>query len=67
MRPEARRGRRKMSEEKYKHENELDCEVTVYEGAHNTCDQTHDESQKMQATKKDTSSKEKRIKDNYHI
>lgn len=56
-----------MSAEKFEHEDELDCEVTVFEGAHNTCDQTHDESQKMQATEKGTSSKEEPIKDNYNI
>jgi len=56
-----------MSEEKFEHEDELDCEVTVFEGAHNTCDQSEDESQKMKATEKSTSSKERPIKDIYNI
>ncbi len=56
-----------MSEEKLEPKDELDCEVTVFEGAHNTCDQTDDKSQKTQTAQKDSASKEKLIKDNYNI
>lgn len=33
-----------MKDEKNKHDEELDCQVTVYDGAHNTCDMVEEES-----------------------
>jgi hypothetical protein len=56
-----------MSADKHEHKDELDCEVTVFEGAHNTCDQTDDESHKKQTAEKTTASNEEPVKDNYHI
>ena len=59
-RPEARRRRIKMSKEKFEHEEELDCEVTVFEGAHTTCEKIEDESSKERTAEKKNSSKAKK-------
>lgn len=56
-----------MSEEKFEHKDELDCEVTVFEGAHTTCDPTEEKSQRKQPAEKAAPSKEKQIKDNHNI
>jgi hypothetical protein len=64
---EARIRRIKMSKNKTDDKNELDCEVTVFDGAHNTCDQTEGDAGKKQTADRSTASKEKEIKDNYNI
>ena len=56
-----------MKEDKFEHKNELDCEVTVFEGAHSTCDKTENNSDQKQETQKEESAKEIRIKDDYYI
>ncbi len=56
-----------MSKNKSDNKNELDCEVTVFDGAHNTCDQTEGDAPKKQTADRSTGSKEKEIKDNYNI
>ena len=33
-----------MNHKKYVHDDELDCQVTVYDGAHNTCDMVEEAS-----------------------
>lgn len=44
-----------MNDPKHKHENdaELDCEVTVQEGSHMTCDMIEKESDKEEKTKEE--------------
>ncbi len=56
-----------MSKNKSEAKDELDCEITVFEGAHNTCDQTEGDAPKNQTAERSTASKEKEIKDNYNI
>ena len=56
-----------MSKEKFEHKDELDCEVTVFEGAHSTCEKSGDESSKRRPPKKSRISGEEDIKDNYMI
>jgi hypothetical protein len=56
--PEKRRI--KMRKEKFEHKEELDCEVTVFEGAHTTCEKIEDESSKKRTVKKYNSSKGKK-------
>ncbi len=56
-----------MSKDKSDYKEELDCEVTVFEGAHNTCDQTEGDTPQKQTTERATASKEEPIKDNYNI
>ena len=56
-----------MNPEKFEHKGELDCEVTVFEGAHSTCDQTEEESQQKYAGVKKESNRQAPIKDNYNI
>lgn len=56
-----------MSTEKSDHKDELDCEVTVFDGAHNTCDQTEGDSPEKQTADRSTASKEKEMEDNYNI
>ena len=48
-----------MSEKKFEHKDELDCEVTVFKGAHTTCDELDDDSAVSSAPKKTDSGKEK--------
>ena len=56
-----------MSADKFEHKDELDCEVTVFEGAHNTCDPSAENSPRNKAAQKTAPSKEMQIKDNYNI
>jgi hypothetical protein len=56
-----------MSKKKFEHKDELDCEVTVFEGSHSTCENTEDESPKKRILKKDNPSGQEHIKDNYMI
>ena len=42
-----------MSKEKFEHKNELDCEVTVFEGAHTTCEKIEDADTDAAGGKKD--------------
>ncbi|MGD8342553.1 MAG: hypothetical protein PVI38_00050 [Desulfobacterales bacterium] len=56
-----------MSEDRSDYKDELDCEVTVFEGAHNTCDQTEKDSPKKKTGAKAPASKKEHIKDNYNI
>jgi hypothetical protein len=49
----SRKKEKKMSREKFEHKDELDCEVTVFEGAHTTCDQIEDDSTGAPGAKKD--------------
>jgi hypothetical protein len=42
-----------MSEKKRKKDKELDCEITVNEGAHMTCDMTEEESKKKEEKQPD--------------
>jgi hypothetical protein len=56
-----------MNNEKFEHKDELDCEVTVFDGSHTTCDKVEDESPKEHAAPKKTSSKKMEIKDNHNI
>ena len=56
-----------MSKEKFEHKNELDCEVTVFEGAYTTCDEIKDESLKKRKALKDKSSTEEKAAENYDI
>ena len=65
--PEAMKRSIKMSINKPEYNDELDCEVTVFEGAHNTCDQTEESSPQHRTAEKATASKEEPIKDNYNI
>jgi hypothetical protein len=48
-----------MSSKKFEHKDELDCEVTVFEGAHTTCDKTEDADAKAVASKKSRSRRRK--------
>lgn len=41
-----KRGNLKMNDEKKENQEELNCEVTVYDGAHNTCDMVAEDSGK---------------------
>ena len=50
-----------------KRKNELDCEITVFEGAHNTCDQTEGEGSENHTAEKSTPSKDEPKADNYNI
>ncbi len=52
---------------KDKHDADLDCEITVFEGAHNTCDQTEGDDPHNQTAEKASPSIEAPIKDNYNI
>ncbi|MDX1708238.1 MAG: hypothetical protein R3274_06535 [Desulfobacterales bacterium] len=52
---------------KEEHKADLDCEITVFEGAHNTCDQTEGGDPNNQTAEKASPSKEAPIKDNYNI
>jgi hypothetical protein len=56
-----------MSKEKFEHKDELDCEVTVFEGAHSTCEKSEDKSSKKHAVKKEKISGQENIKENYMI
>ena len=56
-----------MSTARFEHKSELDCEVTVFEGAHSTCDEIEGEFPKKREAKKEDSSKGREIKDNYNI
>ena len=56
-----------MSKKSSDHKNELDCEITVFEGAHNTCDQTEGDASEKQTAETSTASKGEQIKDNYSI
>lgn len=56
-----------MSKNKSEYKDELDCEVTVFEGAHNTCDQTEESSPQHRSAEKATASKQHCIKDNNNI
>ncbi|MGD1970683.1 MAG: hypothetical protein PVH74_13890 [Desulfobacterales bacterium] len=51
-----------MSKDKSDAKDELDCEVTVFDGAHNTCDQTEGDAPKKQTAERSTASKRKRNK-----
>ena len=62
-----REGESIMNPEKFEHKSELDCEVTVFEGAHSTCDQTEEEPQPQYAAEKNESNRQKPTKDNYNI
>jgi hypothetical protein len=42
-----------MSEKKQNKDKELDCEITVNEGAHMTCDMTEEESKKQEKKQPD--------------
>ncbi len=44
--------RLQMSKEKFEHKDELDCEVTVFEGAHTTCSKLEDDSAETASVKK---------------
>jgi hypothetical protein len=48
-----------MSSEKFEHKDELDCEVTVFEGAHTTCDKAEDDAAEAEASKKTKSRRRK--------
>ena len=41
-----------MGKEAFEHKNELDCEVTVFEGAQTTCEKIEDDSAETDAVKK---------------
>ena len=41
-----------MSKKKLEHKDELDCEVTVFEGAHTTCEKIEDDPAKTAGFKK---------------
>lgn len=41
-----------MSKEKFEHKDELDCEVTVFEGAHTTCEKIEGDANDAAAAKK---------------
>lgn len=57
-----------MSKDKLEHKDELDCEVTVFDGAHNTCDPTEEgDSSQNQTAERTTAAKKAPIKDNYNI
>ena len=56
-----------MSKEKFEHKNEMDCEVTVFEGAYTTCDEIKEESPKKRKARKDKSSEEEKAVENYDI
>ena len=56
-----------MTNQKFEHGDELDCEVTVYEGSHSTCEQTEGEPQQKHHGKTGDSSLQESIKDNYNI
>jgi hypothetical protein len=56
-----------MSKEKFEHKDELDCEVTVFEGAHSTCEKSENKSSRKQAVKREKISGKEDIKDNYMI
>ena len=56
-----------MSKDRSDDKDELDCEVTVFEGAHNTCDQTEGDSSNKGTAEKAMPSKEGPIKENYNI
>ena len=53
--------------QKNEHNTDLDCEITVFEGAHNTCDQTEGADPNNQTAEKARPLKEAPIKDNYNI
>jgi hypothetical protein len=56
-----------MSKDRFDDKDELDCEVTVFEGAHNTCDQTEGDFPQKKTDEKAPAPKEEYIKDNYNI
>jgi len=56
-----------MSKEKLESKNELDCEVTVFEGAHATCDQTEDDSAKKRSAPKHRLSRKEKTEEDYDI
>jgi hypothetical protein len=56
-----------MSKEKFEHKDELDCEVTVFEGAHTTCDKIVDESSKKRTAEKYNSSRKEKAEEDYDI
>jgi hypothetical protein len=56
-----------MSKDRSEYKDELDCEVTVFEGAHNTCDQTEGDAPQKTTAEGSTASKKEPIKDNYNI
>ena len=56
-----------MSPKTFEHKDELDCEVTVFEGAHSTCDEIEGKYPKKREAKKENSSKGRNIKDDYNI
>jgi len=43
---------KKMSKETFEHKDELDCEVTVFKGAHTTCEKNENDSAETAASKK---------------
>ena len=43
-----------MSEHEFEPEDELDCEVTVFDGAHMTCDMVEEEFTEKKETHKDS-------------
>lgn len=56
-----------MSKEKFEHKDELDCEVTVFEGAHTTCDKIVDESSKNRTAEKYNPSRKEKTEEDYDI
>ena len=56
-----------MSKDNSDYKDELDCEVTVFEGAHNTCDQTEGDAPPKKTDEKAPAPREELIKDNYNI
>ena len=62
-----RKKEKKMSKKKFEHKDELDCEVTVFEGSHSTCEKSEDGSPEKRILKKNAPSGEERVKDNHMI
>ncbi len=56
-----------MSKNRSDYKDEVDCEITVFEGAHNTCDQTEGDFPQKRTDEKAPAPKEEHIKDNYNI
>ena len=56
-----------MSKDRSDYKDELDCEVTVFEGAHNTCDQTEGDAPEKKTDAKVPGAKNEQMKDNYNI
>lgn len=56
-----------MGKDKFEHKDELDCEVTVFDGSYTTCDTDEKEESNTRTASKDRLSKKSEIKDNYNI